>query len=271
MELIILCAMQRSGTTVFQRTLEKKDYIISHEEIFHSKRYFPKKNNLIPFFNYANRYYQKYPDRIIKTNENVKSLWSAYYHYLLNNSGDNKYLILDIKYNSWHNLNTIWHYPNDRPFLMRLLENVNPIIIHITRQNVFEQYISTLLARVTGIYHSKTSSSHYSKDLLTINPQKCEHYINNVLHLNNSFAKWLKPFNRSIKLDYENIFENNKMTDYTINKLAKYINIKAFDLDNAKVKKSKKDYNTIIKNTQELHEYFKNKEYYEFIAKTLAN
>jgi hypothetical protein len=76
----------------------------------------------------------------IPTEQNQCTIFESYLHHRL--TGVTPFTFVDVKYNSTHHLNSLWHNPLSRPLLFQWLRDQRWPVIHLVRQNILECYVS---------------------------------------------------------------------------------------------------------------------------------
>ena len=142
---VIILAKQRSGTNFLRLLLNKTNQYADYNEIFHPAGQINEHN----FYNFRTRLLSKQPELSIPSYENNKNLFSQYLKHLNKLTEGERNYIIDIKYNSLWNLNTFWSDRHDIPMLLTIAKHLNVPIIHLIRENIFENYISTQRAMKT--------------------------------------------------------------------------------------------------------------------------
>jgi LPS sulfotransferase NodH len=150
----------RSGSTALGRTLGLVEGVNYCGEVFHHARGPHDDENydrylVAPEYNYftfRQRMFSSFPDLAYPSRKNQQALWT---HFLtaVESRDPGKLHVLDVKYNSVHHLDPLYHSPFDSPLLLQLLKAQQIPIIHIVRHNLVAQAISLLIAQRTGRWH----------------------------------------------------------------------------------------------------------------------
>lgn len=239
----VICASQRSGTTAFHSVL-RNNQIYCPGEIFH-----PDRDNDDAFFSFlkseGNISYVDYMN-------DPRAIWDRYCEFLAIQA-DGKDIVLDVKYNSWHQFNGPWHQPTHQP---RLLTYLNPRtwIIHIIRRSVFDQVMSGFVAQQRGKFHSSQVEDLTSLRF-SVNLQSFQKRVDLILGTRKKYEEWLAPRNRVITFYYEEMFDVDKITDETHQKLVKA----GLTLDSlyTDLRKPKSNYELMVTNYSELKDLHK--------------
>jgi len=258
---IIVVAKQRSGTTVFRRTLDKTAVFEDFKEVFHPD--LVRKEAKASFHLYKQQWIAKDISKSIVSAENQKELFEAYLEHLGGLSNCPFYLI-DIKYNIWHHLNWFWQDSFSKPYLVDLVREKQVKVIHIIRKNVFKQTISLQRAMQTKLWQLSNQLNAKSERLY-INPESCINMMNNSINNMEVFRKYFKHYDNYLELFYEDIYKNNKINTNTVLKLNQFLN-HDFEIDTRlPLKKIINDLNQVVTNKAELLAYFKNTKFYDMV------
>jgi len=204
---IIICAQQRSGTTVLQNAIGSTEEIHNFGEIFHQVAY--DKQLKHSFFMYKERLIENQPKFITPKINFQARILNRYLNHLSRLS-EKPNLLLDIKYNSWHHLNPIWFNYFDKPLMLKLLMERNSILLHIIRRNKFEQFVSSETARKRQLWHLKPDKNKNIADVkLNIDHARCINFMENSLRIQNLFAYWISEYENSVSIYYEDMFDVN--------------------------------------------------------------
>lgn len=171
--ILVVVAGQRSGSTLFNKTLEKYGNVKSYGEIFHDAagigdngRFFASKLDSIKNDNKL----------IIPTPSNQEIIWDEYLNKIVEKKPSGTIPLLDIKYNSWHHLDPVWKNQFSQPALLRkMIVDPKYKIIHISRKDFFNQACSQVRALHTGKYHSFHGGKSLSEEVY-VNPSEIVHY-----------------------------------------------------------------------------------------------
>lgn len=138
------------------------------------------------------------------------------------------------------------------PFLEQYFIDNNFTIIHLTRRNKIEQYLSKIRMRISKVAHLSTSSSSFNLNSINIDTNKFYNFYLN----EKKNEEWVnKKFNmlNIIELSYENIFVK---FDYLLDRLG-VSDKNSFDKENLLKKISNKSLNDQINNYEELLDFCK--------------
>lgn len=159
--MLVITAFQRSGTTALGEQLGGAPKLAYWGEVFHPAGYradeTSAKLRLRPAANWFRFVEDGLPSafRTGPQDEDAKrEAWKAYTGRLMT-SGSGRRPILDVKYNSWHHLESAWSPVGGRPFLMTLLEEQGAGFVHLVRRNTLAQALSEVFAHESGLWHRR--------------------------------------------------------------------------------------------------------------------
>ncbi|WP_188751115.1 hypothetical protein [Marinobacterium zhoushanense] len=266
---IILCANQRSGTTALGQALESQKRVTSFAEIFMTSEYHVTE---IPsnYFYWMSKYRKK--NIGFYRRGEVTRYIGEYFDYLSKLSGTD-YFLVDIKYDQWSYVvgesNNIF-YP---PVLLSYFINRGYPIVHLIRDNLFEQYLSIKYANAVGESHYRKGEYSDSKtDIgLYVDVEECNYFIGALSKNVNLFKEFLKGYNQSVELHYDECFLNNCVTNYAKEKLSSVIpDSEWMTKVETPLVKTPVDIMKKISNSKEVVSYFSNSDYH-WMFENLSN
>ncbi len=246
---IAIIAPQRSGTTVFQRSLSSNHKVTTFGEIFYHSA--EEESN---FFHFLQANKEAASLKIYPTRDNMILLFEQYFDHL--RSLSKNFYIIDIKQNSLHHFDQIWKDPTGMPFLLGLLQKNRVQIIRIKRKNIFQQVLSRHIAQ-------KMRQRHFTSDAVipTLEPFsiKPEVFYDKMLQIqaeNRLIDAFLKDYQNAHFIYYEDMFVDDSFSQELLQIVH---NILGRD-DNMSyklaLKKINTDYYTFINNREELVTFF---------------
>lgn len=247
---IFLCAQQRSGTTLIQKALQASNLCKNYGEVFHDKYlHFNKEHS---FFNYKKKLLSNNIKLCFPSVENQKFIFNKYTNFLKNEAGL-PFHIIDIKYNSWHHFNPIWHNFETPPQLLSFVRKRTFKVIHIIRKNLLHQYISSIVSKETGLFHFKENAENsYENNKFEINLEHCKRTIRSVERNIDTYKRYFSNYPFYKEIYYEDLIVDNKFSN-TINSIvAKFTDGHLTDLGSPILKKGIQDPFALIKNIDEL-------------------
>ena len=231
---IIVLGGQRSGTTLLNKQLEESGEIKSYGEIFHHKAGLDRNGR---YFAFKLREVKANESRFMPTAENQAYIWDKYIENEIYAKSDGKIPLLDIKYNSWHHLDPVWHDYCSTPYLSVLINNNKYLIIHVYRLNIFEQACSQILALKTGKYHS-FEYGEIIRQKIKVDIQQIIGYMNKYKHYRNYYRKIFDNTNvEYLEVTYEDISRLEKYNTYVLPLLEEKLKIQIRRCHNHVLKK----------------------------------
>jgi len=263
---IILCAQQRSGTTVLQKALDASGKCENYGEVFHGGSFSTKRKSLINFFNFKKRIILGNADYFFPSHENQKEIFVRYFNFLKSKSRLD-FCLIDIKYNSWHHFNPVWYSTESTPQLLIWIKQQRIPVIHIIRENLLHQYISSKVAEATGKFHYKKEEKSLGNKQIYIDPKRCRAYIVNVNRDIKNYQRWFKGYQFYFEITYEEMIENNAFSKKIEGIVEEITNGQLKKLPPPPLKKGTKDSIALIENIEEVKEILKGTPYYRFFHK----
>jgi len=237
----VICAGQRSGTTALHHVF-RKNGLFCPGEIFHPTR---REND--SFFEFLEVENISAEQQI----QNPETVWESYLEYL-GKFADDRNIILDIKYNSWHHFNGAWQQPLNPPRLLKLLPP-SCWIIHIVRDDVFAQVMSGVIAQQRGKFHSRDETDLTDLEF-SVNPKNFQSRVRLINQTKQCYLDWLQQRKNTVLLHYEGMFSDNKLTE-NAQKIIARTGIELSDIETS-LRKPKTDFTLMVKNYSELKEAY---------------
>ena len=129
---VFVIAQQRSGTNLLRKSLAATPDFRDLDEVFHPEHK--------QYWHYRKAFLRRQPAKGIPTRNNQLAIFESFLENRLATA--QSYTLIDVKYNSTHALNPICSSPIDVPLFIRwLIEKQHPVI-HLTRANHLENYVS---------------------------------------------------------------------------------------------------------------------------------
>jgi hypothetical protein len=162
---LVITAFQRSGTTALGEQIGAMPDFAYWGEIFHPDGYrggeVAAKLRLRPGANWHRFLEDDAPPALSRGPQEGnarREAWALYVAHLLALSAGRR-PVLDVKYNSWHNLQPVWAPITEPPFLFGLLEAQGGAFVHLVRENVLAQALSEVFAHESGLWHRRWGRS----------------------------------------------------------------------------------------------------------------
>lgn len=147
----------------------------------------------------------------IPSETNQKSIFETYLRMMAKDLECND-LIVDVKYGSWHHLNSFWLMPQQRPGLAKIVRELELPVVHVIRENLFRQYCSLMFAIQTGQWHV-ASGEKPKKRKIEIDVKNCEDRMRSVEFARNWYRSHFTNYENYFELTYEEMFTSGKISD----------------------------------------------------------
>ena len=196
----ILVARQRSGTGALGSVLDKHAQLKYLGEIFHPDNAGQSDN----FFNHmqariASDPTNAYPDR---NEENLLSYVEAQADRL-----GGRTPVIDIKYRSLHHLNGGWIGLVERPWVLNYAMRNGLPIIHLTRKNFLETFVSGRLAEANKVWHT-ANADDVKVQSVVVNVRHLSHYMATAKRETALVEQWISGYRKCVSVDYAELFDD---------------------------------------------------------------
>lgn len=195
---VFIIAQQRSGTNLLRRSLATTGCFWDSDEIFD-----PKTESYWPF--HAEQVAQEVA-RSLPTSENQIQLFERFLETHLDN--DKPFTLIDVKYNSTHMLDGMWHSPVSNPELVQWLIRKRFPVVHLVRKNCLENYVSLLAGHYTGQWVVGKSATGTQSVRLRLDPDETIFQIQRRERELTRFRRCLASTNH-MELAYESLIDGN--------------------------------------------------------------
>jgi hypothetical protein len=157
-DVTVLLARQRSGTNALRDVLDSHAEIFCLPEVFQAEpspkaRYEVEAN----YFNFLDG--RRDQMKQILTSEEAQERFFLEYLQYLGSFSEKRYLIVDIKYNSAHNVDGPWRDMAAEPTLFEFIRRNRIRVLNLTRLNYLRYYLSWVKTEMTRKYHLHASNS----------------------------------------------------------------------------------------------------------------
>jgi hypothetical protein len=158
-DVTVLLARQRSGTNALRDVLDSHEAIFCLPEVFQSQpspkaRYEVEAN----YFNYLDdRKHRLKP--VLTSEEAQETLFLEYLSYL-GTFTEKPNIVVDIKYNSAHNVDAPWRDLAAEPTLFAYIRRNKMRVLNLRRRNYLRYYLSWLKTEQTRKYHLHAAGSN---------------------------------------------------------------------------------------------------------------
>ncbi len=206
----VVLAAPRTGSTVLGKAASAAWETDLHGEIFLDRPegdiptgHFYEGN----FFQFRRGLLERDSSLSVPTHENQRSIFEAYCAYLRSIS-EHGASLLDIKYYSWHHLNSCFVLPHEPPTLVGFVREANWSVVHLVRENLFALYCSTRLGEKTKTWHrDKGGSRKGGWPSLTIDVKACRLEMDRLRAATSLFNEWFEGYDKFHHLTYERLFD----------------------------------------------------------------
>jgi hypothetical protein len=151
-DVVILLARQRSGTNALRDILDSHRDVFCLPEVFQAepspKARFEVEAN---YFNFLDSH--KDSIKQVLTSEDAQAELFLDYLRFLGTFSEKRYMVVDIKYNSAHNVDGPWRDIGGAPTLFQLIRNNEMRVLNLTRVNYLRYYLSWVKTERTRKYH----------------------------------------------------------------------------------------------------------------------
>ena len=180
------------------------------QEIFHDQHADPKFDfktspdigKRLNFFNFRHDVLKGRPPLSLPSMANQSLIFDEYLEYLVHSENTPRYL-LDIKYTSWHHLDSYWRVFCQRPHLLAEVMKRQIPIVHLKRSNLFALYCSQKLAAQTGVWQALDDQTRLGRRL-TVDVSRCLRELEDIRTTQHLFERWL--FGYPVReLEYETL------------------------------------------------------------------
>src|SRR5215213_2948566 len=155
---VVLLARQRSGTNALRDVLDSHPMVFCLPEVFQSepspKARFEVETN---YFNFLDGRRERIKD--ILTSEDAQGELFLEYLTFLRTFSEKRFLLIDIKYNSAHNVDGPWRDIAAEPSLFKFVRDHGVRVLNLTRTNYLRFYLSWVKTNLTQRYHLHAGNS----------------------------------------------------------------------------------------------------------------
>lgn len=200
----IVLAAPRTGSTVLGQSVSEAWQTDFLGEIFHDE----PENDFFQanFFKFRCTLIDADPSLSIPTLANQRTIFRAYCGHIqsISPSGAS---ILDLKYYSWHHLNSCFVLPEEPPTLVEFVRHASWPVVHLVRENLFALYCSLKLSQKRGVWHrSSAAPSDVDRPSLLIDVDACRREMDRLRSATNIFNEWFDGYDNIHHLTYERMF-----------------------------------------------------------------
>lgn len=199
MSICFLIARQRSGTSALGSVFNQHPRLRYFSEIFHN-------GHIGHDLNYFTFYLEKVRQDLLHSLPGANmEIFREYLEYLKSRSKD-RIAIVDVKYNSTHHLNEFWQNPAGTPGFIRFLYKNDIPVIHLKRENILKGLISSQMARLNNVWHTKDVEA-IRAHTLRLDPQTLVANLTETAEQAALIEKSLVRARHRLDLTYESLFD----------------------------------------------------------------
>ncbi len=156
--MVVLLARQRSGTNALRDVLDSHQDVFCLPEVFQAepspKARFEVEAN---YFNFLDA--RKDSLKEVLTSEEAQGEFFLDYLQFLGTFSEKRYVVVDIKYNSAHNVDGPWRDIGGAPSLFQFIRRHEVRVLNLTRLNYLRYYLSWVKTERTRKYHLHATGS----------------------------------------------------------------------------------------------------------------
>jgi len=237
----VVVADTRTGSTAFRNGLKSDFCVIG--EVLCATGWEDQDTNFFYWLNVVECKLMRLP----LSKQEIRGLVEGWFSYLHAKFPDVR-ILLDVKYHDFHDLLACPRSVISCPDVLSYLFECYIPIIHLKRENKLEASLSGLVASKRGFFHSENEVSDNS--LIYVEPGLAVADIQGRLDSEFLFDHWLHKYGGKIDIFYENMFNGNKLSSDTYNRLKDFF---CFDFEfNTTNKKVISNVSSLVKNYEEL-------------------
>lgn len=221
MDYAILIARQRSGTGALGSVIDKHPNLKYLGEVFHPDNIGQDQN----YFTYLR-------ERVAQdVNCSLPDAQYGIFEDFLKTQAErhpNKTLVVDIKYRSLHHLNGGWLGLVERPTLLAKVISRKVPIVHLTRRNAVQSFVSGRLAEANKVWHA-TDAGRIEVRSTVVNVRQLSNYIVNTEREISLIEEWMRKYGHLTVFDYDEMFDAEGLVDVRIvDAIARTLDVPAF-------------------------------------------
>lgn len=221
MKYALLIARQRSGTGALGSVLDKHPELKYFGEVFHPTNVGQEHN----FFTHYREQVREDPDRALPD-----ARYAAFERFLesLAERHPGETLVVDVKYRSLHHLNGGWRGLVQRPGLLEEAISRNVPILHLTRRNAVQSFVSGRLADANKVWHA-SADQKIDVQSTVVNIRQLSNYIVNTEREIKLVEEWTGKYAHLATFDYSELMDGDGMVATDIaEKAARTLGIASF-------------------------------------------
>ncbi|MCR9054974.1 MAG: Stf0 sulfotransferase family protein [bacterium] len=195
----LLIARQRSGTGALGSIIDKHPALKYLGEVFHPSNYGHDDN----FFTFYVKFLSKNQNFALP--DERYSVFEAFLAEQYEKLGG-RIPVVDVKYRSLHHLDSGWRGLVECPRILQQTMIRKLPIIHLTRMNSVQSFVSGRLAEENQVWHARKDQA-VDVQSTTINVRALSNYIVNTSREVNLVDEWMADYSAGLRFDYENMMD----------------------------------------------------------------
>lgn len=203
MNYALLIARQRSGTGAIGSVMDKHPDIKYLGEVFHPSNVGQDTN-----------YFTFLKDRVSQDPGNaLPDERFALFEAFLEEQAERHpgmTLVVDVKYRSLHHLDGGWRGLVQRPTLLQMAIDRNIPILHLTRRNAVQSFVSGRLAEANEVWHARKDQAINVRSTV-VNVRQLSNYIINTEREIELVEEWTHKYPRLAMFDYAEMMDDEGM------------------------------------------------------------
>ncbi len=199
MKFALLLARQRSGTGALGSVLDQHAELSYLGEVFHPQNRGQANN----YFTYAMDRIRKEPELALPGKKE-----KLFLDFLESQSEvkPGATLVVDVKYRSLHQLDGDWHGLVQMPRIVELARSMNAPILHLTRKNAVESFVSGRLAEANKVWHA-TEKHAIDVTSVVVVVRQLSNYVVMAQREHALIEEWLAGYDKMMAVDYADMFD----------------------------------------------------------------
>ena len=216
---VFVIAKQRSGTNLLRKGLASTKWFADRDEVFHQRR------DLGIFWTHRALMIARDPELSIPLPEHQEAIFDSF---LATYATQKAFTLIDVKYNSIHNLNSVFQNHATQPMILRLIAKKDLPVIHLVRNDSVASYVSQKIADQRQVYVETGHQSDTSLEI-SICPTQLMHYMKMLEMEQHRTRIWLRAKKkiRWMELEFESLLnEDGQFSEGIIKRLKFLLGIK---------------------------------------------
>lgn len=203
----IVLAAPRTGSTVLGHSAGDAWNVDFLGEVFHDD---PQDDFFgANFFKFRCGLLESEPSLSIPTLHNQRTIFQRYCHHVQSTTPSGA-SILDLKYYSWHHLNSCFVLPHDPPTLIEFVREARWPVVHLVRENLFALHCSLKLSQKRGVWHKGAQAEpDTDRPTLVVDIDTCRLEMERLQAATDLFNSWFEGYGNMHHLTYERLFEGS--------------------------------------------------------------